>query len=331
MRLMLLSCGALCISFVSAPRRARALTLHVDRGATCLDENTLRAALDALLPPEIAEAATEVSLVGSRIDPRTLVMRVRHPDGAVFERTFSPAPERCPHLHQAVALALAFALKAIPQEEASTQEEHHAEPQPRARRLEAFALGLGPLLGVGVGSSLAFGGELGAALIFRHAALRASGLAAPSLRVKLGTGHFDTVSAAARMDACGRLALSEAVHGELCLGALAGRLFVRGAGFDQPLAATLRQIAMGGSLGLSWQWTEQLGMRASGSLLAGLEPLHVVVRDQAGTIEQDKTLPRLVGLFVLALEYTLFRARPSTEAHPDSRTKPAQSGEISAP
>lgn len=285
------------------PHSARALDLRVERGASCLDEAELQRELALVAPREVLQAPADVVVTGSAHDPRTVRMRVRHPDGAVFERTFSPAPERCPHLSQVVALALALALKAIPPA-------LERAPDTRASSVvQGLIVGLGPLLGVGLGAGLAAGGELSGVLQFPHAALRVSGLAARSSQVELASGYFDSVSVSARLDACARLAFKRELHGELCLGALAGRLYLRGGGLAYALHDQLRQLGFSAELGVTWRWQRGTQLRAGGGISAGLEPLDVVVRNESGSFEDQRRLPPVTGLFVVALRYDFFTQR----------------------
>ncbi|HEX6242301.1 MAG TPA: hypothetical protein VFZ61_15425, partial [Polyangiales bacterium] len=209
---------------------ARALSLRVTPGVTCLEAAQLQLALAQLASRETLNADADVEVIGSVYDPRTVLLRVHHPDGAIFERTFSPAPDRCPHLHQTVALALALALKAIP-----PVAELPAQETRMASRVQGLALGVGPLLTIGLAGGWGFGGELSGTLQLRHAALRVAAMAAETTRVELAGGDFQSVSVAARLDACGRAGLKRDLHGELCLAALAGRLFLRGGGVAEPL------------------------------------------------------------------------------------------------
>jgi hypothetical protein len=162
---------------------------------------------------------------------------------------------------------------------------------------------VGPLLGIGLGAGWAFGGELGVTLQLRHAALRAAGMAAETTGVDIAGGSFSSVSVAARLDACGRAGLKRDLHGELCLGALAGRLFLRGAGLSEPLHDRLRQLALGLDLGLEWQWRHGFELRAGVAVLAGLEVLKVVVQDPSGNVLDEQRLPPVFGLLVVAARY----------------------------
>jgi hypothetical protein len=286
------------------PTPVHALGLRVERGVTCLEEGELRRALAQVAPATALEAPVQVELIGSAHDPRTVLMRVHHPDGAVFERTFSPAPERCPHLHQTLALALSLAIKAVPPAVAPTD-----DARPADGLVQGVVLGAGPLLGAGVGAGWAAGGELSTALTFRHAALRLLGWAAHASRVDLATGYFDSVSVAARLEGCARLAFRWSLHGELCLGAQAGRVYLRGGGLSRPLEDRLRLLGLGLDLGVEWRWRPGVQLRAGASLIAGLEPLEVVVRDENGAKQAEQRLPPVTGLFVLSLRYDFFTLR----------------------
>ena len=277
---------------------AHALTLRVTPGVTCLESAQLQVALTQVASRDTLRADADVEVIGSIHDPRTVLLRVHHPDGAVFERTFSPAPDRCPHLHQAVALALALALKAIP-----PVAELPAQEIRTASRVQGLALGLGPLLGIGLAGGWGFGGELSGTLQLRHAALRVAGMAAQTTRVELAGGYFQSVSVAARLDACGRAGLKRDLHGELCLAGLAGSLFLRGEGLAKPLHDRLRQLGLGLDLGLEWQWRHGAELRAGAAIMAGLEPLDVVVLDAAGGTLDERRLPPVYGLLVVSSRY----------------------------
>lgn len=302
---MLLLAGWLCFLSVLAPGSARAFALRVQPGVTCLDESELRHALAPLLSPAAAGSPADVEVLGSRHDPRTVLMRVHHPDGAVFERAFSPAPERCEHLHQAVALALALALKAVPPP---------LSPSERAavsdKRLQSVTVGIGPVLGIGVAGGWAGGGELSGALVFRHAALRALVLAARASREEIGQGYYDSVLVAGRVDGCGRLSFTRKVHGELCAGLLLGQLFLQGGGLEDAQRQVLRQLGLTLDLGVGWDWEHGTGMRLGGTLVGMPEPLRVVVSTDVSEIVNK--LPPVVGLFSLSIRYAFFARRAAS-------------------
>lgn len=303
-------CCALLLTCLLLPSRARAISLRVEPGVTCLDEGELRRVLEQLVSPYLMTSAVPVEVLGSQHDPRTVLLRVHHPDGEVFERTFSPAPERCPQLHQTVALALALTLKAVPPAQASVQGTR-VDATGKPQRWQGLLLGAGGLFGIGVGRGVAGGGELSAALRFRHAELRALGLAARSSPVTLGRGQFDTLSVAARLESCGRLTLGRSTAGELCLGTLLGKLFLRGAGLGSSARQSLRQLGLSVDLGVGWALGHGAEMRIGAALVYCPEPLWAVVRDAAGNVLHDKRLPPVTGLVVLSVRYRFWAGQPT--------------------
>jgi hypothetical protein len=207
-------------------------------------------------------------------------------------------------LHQAVALALALALKAIPPAVSPAEQAAASD-----KRLQRVTLGIGPVLGLGLANGWAGGGELSGALVFRHAALRVLGLATRVSRVELGRGYFDTVSVAGRVDACGRRSLTRSVHGELCAGALFGQLFLRGGGLPNIQRQVLRQLGITLDLGVGWDWGQGTGMRFGGTLLGMPEPLWAVVKNDVGKIVHQRRLPPVVGLLTVSIHYAFFARR----------------------
>jgi hypothetical protein len=203
-----------------------------------------------------------------------------------------------------VALALALALKAIPPA-VSPMEQMAASD----KRLQNVTLGIGPVFGLGLANGWAGGGELSGALVFRHAALRVTGLAARVSRVALGRGYFDTVAVAGRLDACGLRRLTPSVHGELCAGALLGQLFLRGGGLPHIQRQVLRQLGLTLDLGVGWDWGHGTGMRFGGTLLGVPEQLWAVVKNDAGKIVNQRRLPPVVGLLTVSIRYAFFARR----------------------
>ena len=264
--------------------------LRVEQGATCLTSDRLAIEVARFL--DGARIPTELAILveGSATDPRSARLRVARRDQTVAERAFEPGPALCGHLHAAVALAIALAIKA---------EDHERGP---ARDWSLAGSGLWtyrllPEFAPGVELSVRRG--LGA-----HALLRvgAVGVAAFDVTLAREAGSFDAVLFAGRADGCGRAKLAAAVHAGACAGIQGGALHVAGAGVARPTSSVVPWVALSGTadfeLELSTRWSFALALSAT-------VLLHRVEVGLTGTPAARGTLPRAAFALGLGAVYYL--------------------------
>jgi len=242
--------------------------LRVQPGATCLSADELAVQVEQWL--DDAPVAADVTIVvdGSATDPRGVRLHVARDGKAVAERVFAPGPTRCDHLHAAVALAIALALKASPieaGEQPLTDRPVAAAPAPAPAQhwsLAGTALATYRLL-----PELAPGLELWARYrLGEHFALRAGALGVAAFDVQLveRAASFDATLVAVRADGCGRRRLADALDGAVCLGLLAGALHAAGSDVASPRSSTVPVLALAGAaeleLELTRHWSVVLGL-----------------------------------------------------------------------
>jgi len=230
--------------------------LRVEPGATCLTAGRLAAEV-AQLRGDAPLADDFVFFVdGSASDPRSAYLRVVRQEGVVAQRAFEPGPARCSHLHAAVALAIALAIKA----------DHEEAPEvDRDWSLSGAGLWTYRLL-----PQFAPGVELSVRRAFgEHVLVRAGalGVLAFGARLEPLPGTFDATLVAARAEGCGRAKLVSSLHGGACVGMLGGMLHVAGDDVANAMSSTVPWIALSGALdfefALAERWSLLLGLSAS--------------------------------------------------------------------
>jgi hypothetical protein len=265
--------------------------LRVEQGATCLTSDRLaievaRFLEDAHVPRDLA-----IFVEGSATDPRSARLRVARRDQTVSERAFEPGPALCGHLHAAVALAIALAIKA----------EGHERGPARDWSLAGSGLWTYRLLPeFAPGVELSVRRALGA-----HALLRvgAVGVAAFDVTLAREAGSFDAVLFAGRADGCGRAKLAVAVHAGACAGIQGGGLHV--AGVARPTSSVVPWVALSGTadfeLELSTRWSFALALSAT----VLLHRVEVGLTGSDGTPAARGTLPRAAFALGLGAVYYL--------------------------
>jgi hypothetical protein len=260
--------------------------LRVQPGATCLSADELAVQVEQWL--ENAPVAADVTIVvdGSATDPRGVRLHIARDGRTVAERVFEPGPTRCDHLHAAVALAIALALKASPieaGEQPLADEPVVPAPEPAVtRRWSAAGSALAtyrllPELAPGLELSVRY-------RLNEHFALRmgALGVAAFDVQLAAQAASFDATLAAARADGCGRRQLTDALYGGVCLGLLGGLLHAAGSDVASPRSSTVPVLALAGAaeleLSLSLRWSVALGL----SMTILLHQVEVGLEDASG-------------------------------------------------
>ena len=268
--------------------------LRVQPGATCLSTDELAVQVEQWLDDAPVAANVTIVVDGSATDPRGVRLHVARDGQTVAERVFEPGPTRCDHLHAAVALAIALALKAAPieaGEQPLADAPVAAAPEPAAARrwsIAGTALATYRLL-----PELAPGLELSARYrLNEHFALRmgALGVAAFDVQLAARAASFDATLAALRADGCGHRTLVDALHGRVCLGLLGGFLHAAGDDVASPRSSTVPVLALAGAaeleLSLSVRWSVVLGL----SMTILLHQVQVGLEDAAGAQGSSRAL-----------------------------------------
>ncbi len=302
-----------------------------DVGDACLGGDPLRAHLASWLGTDAIDA--RIAVVLALDDEGTPSFVVRRGDAVLAARRFDRLPPECANRRAAISLAIALAIdhtvldRIAPTEgiapasrDAGAGADPVAEaadgdapahgggrerPTPRAAAASdvRLALGVGPMLLVGVlpevaaGASLALEVELAGAF-----ALRASGFATSLAGTALGRGEVTTQLVAGRLDACLiRPAWVLLVGG--CVGVATGAVLAEGIGF----AVSERASAAWGSVvgrvlaRVPLADSVWLGLAVDGDV-AFLQP-HLSVRGFDGSVLTQEELP-LSGVAV-GLELSL--------------------------
>jgi hypothetical protein len=236
--------------------------LRVQPGQTCLSADRLAPQVESWL--DDAPVAGDVTIVvdGSDSDPRGVRLDILRNGRPVAHRDFAPGPESCDHMHAAVALAIAMALKASRLDERG--QPIIDEPAPRAGRWSLAGSGLGtyrllPVLAPGLELSVRY--SLSETFALRLGAL---GVAALSVQLEEQPEAFRATLVAARADACARRRLAGALHGGICLGLLSGVLHASGAKVQSAQSSNVPAVALAGAaeleLELSSRWSIALGL-----------------------------------------------------------------------
>jgi hypothetical protein len=255
--------------------------LLVQAGATCLTAEGLAVEVERLLDDAPIPREFVFVVEGNATDPRSARLRIARHGKPVAERAFEPGPARCSHLHAAVGLAIALAIKAAQLEE-----------RDRARDWSLSAAGLwtyGPLPQFAPGAELSVRRALG-----EHVLLRAGGLGVLAFDATLGqqAGTFDAALIAARADGCGRAKLAEAVHAGACAGLLGGALYAAGDEVEGPTSSAVPFLALSVAaefeLDLSDRWSLALGL--SSTFL--LHRVEVGLADSSGMPVESRALGR---------------------------------------
>jgi hypothetical protein len=302
------------------------LDLRVQRGATCLDLELLTDELSVWLKGTTLPAGAIVEVIGSEHDPLTLTTRVHGPDGGVSERVFSPAPSFCPYLHQAVALTLSLALKAVesgpaaPVDAADPALGPDAAPQPgpppslpeepSALHPSAppvqLALSAGAALATGAFGHVSLGGSLGVGVVLRRATVGGDLLLLRSDRSALAptdaSYRIDLVGG--RFGACALVwAARNRVGLEACVEGLVGRADVDARG-GQARGGSHVMWGVQPGLAVRAPIASQRGYARLGiGLVSVYRPLRVAAHDQEGALVGGQSFARVAGIFTLSLGY----------------------------
>ncbi|APR86435.1 Hypothetical protein A7982_11784 [Minicystis rosea] len=289
---------ALAVTIASAPARAEtrplAEAVTVEQPA-CLTADALVRAVSTWRKDDRVDARLRIEIVESA--PRGARFVLKRDGEVIGERAIEAAGASCEELREALSLTLAVSIDALPPAPAHTPSpavEGTREPPP-ARTLHVpsgfggarvaketppgpfFALEMSIEGGVAVDVVPAPVGAMSATIglrIGRRAAplvglVRGGLLLTSTGSFTVGSGTVEARLAAGRLDGClrfqpGRFALDG------CIGAAAGRLGARGAGFDRDAEAAAPWVSMTGRLAGRFSILPALALTAG---LEGLVPI----------------------------------------------------------
>jgi hypothetical protein len=311
-------------SNASAGDRERPLTdaITVDAGATCLDATALIEHVETWLESATVDAELSVVVRGSTDRPRVVEFQTLRAGHVIAARRFDPGPERCDHLHAALGLAIAMAIKAsLVEEIAGTSVTPPApvvaQPTPppatpnHARRdaanptelsdARSWAVGADALAAIATLPEPAFGLDarveraLGSFFRVRVALLGLASLGEPFQR----TGRFDALLLAPRIDVCAAVDPSSRVRVRGCMGTALGAIHARGYDLPVPESSWIRWFAVSNGLDLTFDLGRNWSLDGSVSLFLPVARNSIVVKDQTGRVLEERDLAAVGGLLGL--------------------------------
>lgn len=279
-----------CVLFPSAARAAeggRAVLDAIDlqRGATCLDADTLADRVRAWLESDTVEPDLTIEVRGSLESPRIVEFRTLRAGRPVAYRRFGPGPERCDYLHEALGLAIAMAVRASLVDEVAAQVAEaraHETPGTSVTASLPWSAVLDAMgtLNVLPGGSFGIAGRIERALTSSLGVrLGVVGLGAPGETFDGLGGHFDAWVVAAQLDLCGALELSQHVRARACMGVMGGIVAAQGHAFSPSEGALARWFAAANGVGLVVDLGERWALDLMAGVILPLERTAIVVQD----------------------------------------------------
>jgi hypothetical protein len=288
------SSGAALPARAAGAARPLADALEVQRGAACLNRDTLVAQIAAWLGKDTVDRDLSVFVTANARDARDVSFELRRGTELLSSRRFFPAPAGCAPLEAILALAIAMAL------EVSLRDELLASLGSRSREhlqssLAVFAeLGLGLLPGPSGGGAVRTGLRL-----HRLVALRFDGLVHTSQSEPLRGApvqlELDAWLVGVRVAACLLMPLTRALLASTCAGLGAGSLRIAGAGYRGARAARLPWADVAAAAELSVALSEHWSIDAGASLDVPLGQRSYGLRHADGTVAASDTLPRVAA------------------------------------
>lgn len=237
----------------------------------------------ATVPKDVA-----ILVEGAAEDARSIGFKLTIAGEVAAERLFSPAPERCEQLYEALGLAIALALRA------SLHEHPDALPRESAGRPRPWYVLPVALLGVGTAPRFYPGGALrigreGPKRFALEVSLLAT--AARGLHTERARGTIDLRSLAGQLSACLKLGLGL----RACGGLRASALLVQGRGYPRNERSVLPQLSAALDVGLALPLSDRWALAVGAAMLAPVGGTRLVVRASDGRIADSLTLSRLIG------------------------------------
>jgi hypothetical protein len=312
-------------SVASADVRERPLeqAITVDAGATCLDATALIEHVETWLESATIDADLTVVVHGSADRPRVVEFQTLRDGHVIASRRFDPGPARCDHLHAALGLAIAMAIKAslveeiagisatppAPVERSPPPVEVNLAPRETARlaplaagswtvgahALAALAILPDPAFGLDARVERALGPSFSArAGLFALASL---GEAFP------GTGRFDALLLAPRVDVCAAVDASARLRVRGCMGAALGAIHARGYDLSVPESSWVRWFAVANDLDLTFDLSRTWSLDGGITLFLPVARNSIVVKDQTGRVLEERDLASVGGFFGLGPKF----------------------------
>jgi hypothetical protein len=306
--LFVLSSLASARAYAADPGRPLRELIRVEPGATCLDAAALVDDVQTWLGTDTADPGLSIEVRGSPDQPRVVEFRTWVGGRVIAHRAFSPAPERCEHLHAALGLAIAMAIRASLFEEiaGAMEEARPRAPEAPPARIQRWAIGADALGALGVLPGASFGAEV-----------RIERALGPTFRARLGVlglvalgeafprtpGTFDAGLVAPRLDLCAAFAVSSRVWAEGCMGLAGGALYANGHAFPSSTSALVPWIAAANGIDLAVDLAGSWSLDASVSVTLPLSATSLVVRDFSGNVIDQRDLPHVGGFLGIGPVY----------------------------
>jgi hypothetical protein len=283
-------------------------TVHVRRGATCIDEPALLEQVRSWLDADAVEGDLRVDVEGSSSDERFVSFRIWRGDRLIAQRSFAPGPAQCEQMHAVLGLAIALALKV------SLHDELFGPPPPRPpppgpvvpQPPGKWSVGVGTSLGWNVIPGLSGGGVLWVEKSFSQhfsAHLELSELASGGEGFQRVAGEFSSSSVAFEAGACAVPSLGKGLNCRLCLG-LEGRvLFASGGGFAVSKDATLGWLSISNAAGVSVALAPSWSLVGSVGLVVPLQRVQIAVVEPGGSVVETRDLGAAGGLLSFGVAY----------------------------
>lgn len=296
--------------------------ITVDAGATCLDRDALVDDVQTWLGEGTIDPELSIEVKGSAEAPRVASFRVLRGGRVVAYRRFEPGPARCEHLHAAMGLAIAMALKASLVEEVAP-ERPAAEPKlapvlpltapPADSRAASTAstpapwgLHASPLAALSVLPDAAFGAEVGLERsLVQFLSVRLSGVVLAARGETFGgaPGTFDAQLVAGRLDVCAAAALTPSLRARGCVGIAVGALRAQGYSYPIALDSIIPWVAAADGIDLLADLDRHWSLDAAVTLVLPLHQDGIVVRDFAGDLVAERRLATFGGLLAIGPVY----------------------------
>lgn len=263
----------------SAQTRPLSDAIHLQPGATCLQQTSVVEHVRAWLGSERIDERLKVEVTGNPDHAQHVSILVSREQAAPTVRKFAPGPSACEQLHAVVGLAIAIAVHAAVIEDMGIgpiQPAPVAEPPRWSWGLDAIAT---PKLaqGAGLGAALHLNLTLNSAF---DARLSLFGLYLWGGRVEgVGIkGGFFTLASACRLDGCAGYQVLQWFRIRGCMGIAAGPLLVWGDGFERSERSAAPWVAVANALGVQLKFNKYLRWNAEMALIAPLRGTVVEVR-----------------------------------------------------
>jgi hypothetical protein len=281
----------------AAPRQL-AEAIHVNRGATCIDEAALREQVRARLGSDTLDGDLRVAVDGSSSDETFVSFRIWQRERLIAERSFSPGPSQCAQMHAVVAVAIALALKV------SLRDEDLAEParSPTGR----WSVGAATIFSWSVVPGVAGGALVWVERSFGEhfaAHLGLSGLLGAGTTFERVAGEFVSSSVAGEIAACGMPSLGRGIRVRVCTGLEGRALFASGSGFATSKETSVQWFSLVTSLGVSGAITAEWALIGALGVAVPLQKVQIVVEDPGGQVVETRDSTAVGGLLSFGAAY----------------------------